>query len=57
MAGYLRNAGRIIKTRISGSGELFTKPGKFIRKTSIDKYSDYVEEMVKNIKKLYDYME
>ena len=34
MAGYLRNAGRIIKTRISGSGELFTKPGTFLRKTA-----------------------
>ena len=33
MAGYLRNAGRIIKTRLSGSGELFTKPGTFLRKT------------------------
>lgn len=33
MVSYLRNAKRIVKTRLKGSGEIFTKPGTFLRKT------------------------
>lgn len=34
MASYLRNAKRIVTTRLKGSGEIFTKPGTFLRKTA-----------------------